>query len=114
MNVNRSYDSGKAHYGFTIITEINSDLLPTIDCEVTSRFQRYEDQYPYEGAMSIVAIDDNSQVDIQVLPETDQVLLRLDSDNDTIFEQEQMLSWEEIKQFLPTAYQSLFSYYWHS
>jgi hypothetical protein len=114
MNVNRSYDSSQAHYGFAIITEISSDLLPTIDCEVTSRFQRYEDQYPYQGAMSIVAIDDNSQIDLQVIPETDQVLLRLDSDNDTIYEQEQTLSWEEIKQFLPAAYQSLFSYYWHS
>jgi len=114
MNVNRSYDSTQGHYGFTIITEISSDLMPTIDCEITSRVQRYEDQYPYQGKMSIIAISDNSHVDLQVLSKRDQVLLRLDSDNDTIYEQEQVLSWEEIKQFLPTAYQSLFSYYWHS
>ena len=114
MNVNRSYDSTQGHYGFTIITEISSDLMPTIDCEITSRFQRHEDQYPYQGKMSIIAISDNSHVDLQVSSKKGRVILRLDSDNDTIFEQEQVLSWEEIRQFLPTAYQSLFSYYWHS
>jgi hypothetical protein len=42
------------------------------------------------------------------------VVLKLDSDNDTLFERERSVSWEEIKGFLPTIYQALFSYYWHS
>jgi hypothetical protein len=114
MNVTRSYDSTQGHYGFTVITEISSDLMPTIDCEITSRFQRYEDQYPYQGKMSIIAISDNSHVDLQVSSDASRVLLRLDSDGDAVFEQKQVLSWEELRQFLPTTYQSLFSYYWHS
>lgn len=114
MRVNRSYDSTQAHYGFEMVSEISSDLMPIVDCEVTIRFQRYEDHYPYRGKLSIVAVDDGSQVDLQVVPNGNKVLLKLDSDNDAVFEQEQSMTWEEIRLCLPRAYQALFSYYWHS
>lgn len=114
MSVNRSYDSGLGHHGFEMMAEISSDLIPIIDCEVTKGFQRHEDRYPYQGRMSIIAINDNSQVDLEVVSNGNQVMLRLDSDNDAVFERERSVSWEDLKGLLPAIYQALFSYYWHS
>lgn len=114
LRVERSYDGATGRHAFAVSVEISSDMIPSVTCDVLTRFERQEDHYPHKGEMTIVAAGDGSRVNLLALPCGTQLLLRLDSDNDAVFEYEHALLWEEIRYALPEDYQSLFSYYWHS
>lgn len=92
--------------------QIYSNLIPDIECFTTRRFVAEEQNYPSDGAMLITALDDGSNVFVIANTDASTVTLRIDTDNDSLTDNEILTTWNSLKNNVDPSLQELFEFFW--
>lgn len=92
--------------------EIYSNLLPDMECRTTRRFVAATQSYPSDGVMLITALADGSNVFVIANADASTVTLKIDSDNNSLFDKEILTTWSNLKNTVDSSLNDLFDHFW--